>query len=102
MKELNRTYRGIERTTDVLSFSQLEGILSPGGPADLGDIVINPSQAKRQATDTGVALDQEITALLIHGLLHLVGYDHEKNRYQAMKMRQKEKELLRAVKKVGR
>ncbi len=102
MRELNRTYRGIDRTTDVLSFSQLEGPSRPGEAADLGDIVISPAQAKRQAAQTGRNLDKEIDLLLIHGLLHLIGYDHEKNRYQARKMRQKEKELLSAAEKVGR
>ncbi len=102
MRELNRTYRGIDRTTDVLSFSQLEGPSPSEEAADLGDIVISPAQAKRQAAEIGKSLDQEIALLLIHGLLHLIGYDHEKNRYQAGKMRQKEKELLSAVQKVGR
>jgi probable rRNA maturation factor len=102
MRELNRTYRGIDRTTDVLSFSQLEGPSFVSGTVDLGDIVISPAQAKRQAADRAGTLDQEISLLLIHGLLHLIGYDHEKNRYQAEKMRRKEKELLSAVKKVGR
>jgi len=102
MRELNRTYRGIDRTTDVLSFSQLEGALPVCGATDLGDIVISPAQAKRQAAGAGTTLDQEVTSLLIHGLLHLLGYDHEKNRYQDLKMRQKEKELMGAVQKVGR
>ncbi len=102
MRMLNWTYRNSDRTTDVLSFSQLEGASSQGGTAELGDIVISPAQAKRQAEERGETLDQEIALLLIHGLLHLIGYDHEKNRYQAAKMRQKERELLGAVKKVGR
>ena len=102
MRELNRTYRGIDRTTDVLSFSQLEGSSSQNETADLGDIVISPAQAKHQAAERGESMDHEIALLLVHGLLHLIGYDHEKNRYQARKMREKEKELLHAITKVGR
>jgi rRNA maturation RNase YbeY len=102
MRELNLSYRGIDRTTDVLSFSQLEGTSMVHGAADLGDIVISPAQAARQAAERGESFDQELTLLLVHGLLHLIGYDHEKSRYQDRKMKIKEKELLDALKKVGR
>jgi len=101
MRQLNLAYRGIDRTTDVLSFSQLEGLSMNRGTAVLGDIVISAGQAARQAADRGVGLDQELASLLVHGLLHLIGYDHEKNRYQAGKMKEKEKELLDALKKMG-
>jgi probable rRNA maturation factor len=102
MQTFNRDYRGIDRTTDVLSFSQLEGALFQEHTSELGDIVISPAQALRQAAERGETFDQEMNMLLIHGLLHLIGYDHEKNSYQARKMRTMEKELLFAVKKVGR
>jgi probable rRNA maturation factor len=102
MRTLNHAYRGIDRTTDVLSFSQLEGKLSQDHSPELGDIVISPAQALRQAGERGGTLDSEMDALLIHGLLHLIGYDHEKNSYQARKMRAMEKELLVAVKKVDK
>lgn len=102
MRALNLAYRGMDRTTDVLSFSQLEGIPMNRGAANLGDIVISPDQAARQAMDRGVGFQQELAILLVHGLLHLIGYDHEKNSYQARKMKRKEKELLDALKKMGR
>jgi rRNA maturation RNase YbeY len=102
MRDMNMTYRGIYRTTDVLSFSQLEGPVSRHVSAELGDIVISPAQAKRQAGERGTTLNQELALLLVHGLLHLIGYDHEKNRYQAEKMREKEVELLNAIQKVVR
>jgi probable rRNA maturation factor len=102
MRDLNLEYRGIDRTTDVLSFSQIEGISMHSGTADLGDIVISPAQAARQAADRGVSYEHELALLLVHGLLHLIGYDHERNRYQARKMKKKEKELLDALKKMGR
>jgi probable rRNA maturation factor len=102
MRRLNRDYRGIDRTTDVLSFSQLEGTLFQQHTSELGDIVISPSVALRQSVEHMETFDQEMDMLLIHGLLHLIGYDHEKNSYQARKMRAMEKELLVVVKKVGR
>ena len=100
MRNLNRVYRGKDSTTDVLSFSQLEGTLSPGNTPELGDIVISPAQAFRQAEERGNTLEQEIDLLLIHGLLHLIGYDHEKSRYQEKMMKAKEKELAGAAKKM--
>jgi probable rRNA maturation factor len=102
MRDLNRIYRGKDRTTDVLSFSQLEGAVCQSHTPELGDIVISPAQALRQAEERGTTLGPEMEQLLIHGLLHLVGYDHEKNSYQARKMRAMEKELFLAVKKMGR
>jgi probable rRNA maturation factor len=98
---MNLEYRGIDRTTDVLSFSQLEGHTMQYGTADLGDIVISLAQARRQALERGATLEQEITVLLIHGLLHLIGYDHEISDYQYKKMKLKEKELFHALKKMG-
>jgi probable rRNA maturation factor len=99
MRDLNRIYRGKDRVTDVLSFSQLEGLVSGAcGPSiDLGDIVINPAQALRQARACGETFEREMSRLLVHGLLHLLGYDHEKNRYQARRMRVLEEDILGAI-----
>jgi probable rRNA maturation factor len=102
MRSLNLAYRGKDKTTDVLSFSQMEGLSFGQRAVELGDIVISPAQAQRQAVERCHSLNQEMRILLIHGLLHLIGYDHEKNSYQAGKMRIMEKELLDAVTKVGR
>jgi len=102
MRKLNLAYRGKDSTTDVLSFSQIEGPGISCETVELGDIVISPAQASRQAAERGVSPVQEIRILLIHGLLHLMGYDHEKSGYHQRKMRNKEKELLHAIKKVGR
>lgn len=62
----------------------------------LGDIVINLHRAKRQAVEQGITINKMVKRLIIHGLLHLLGYDHEKNRYQKKKMELKEKELFDA------
>ena len=76
MRGLNRQWRGIDRPTDVLSFPLQEGEVSlPFGQA-LGDIVISLETAQRQAVELGHTLEDEVQRLLIHGLLHLLGYDH--------------------------
>ena len=94
MKLLNRQYRSIDRATDVLSFPQTENRTQN---FVLGDIVINLPRAKRQAAEQGITLNKELKRLMIHGLLHLIGYDHEKSRYQKNKMRSKERELLEVL-----
>ncbi len=61
----------------------------------LGDIVINLHKAKRQAEEHGISFQEELKKLLIHGLVHLIGYDHEKNKDQARKMKNQENKLLK-------
>ena len=76
---LNRDYRGIDSPTDVLSFSQIEGEdeFAPDEEENvLGDVVISVETAERQADEAGKAVEDEIDMLLVHGLLHLLGYDH--------------------------
>ncbi len=83
VRRLNRQYRGKDKTTDVLSFSLLEGKkLSPGAGKKmvLGDVVISVPQAKRQAREAGKTLKSEAAMLLVHGILHLLGYDHGSQR----------------------
>ena len=77
MRELNRRWRGKRGTTDVLSFpaaqaefEKLEGLM-------LGDVLISVEQAARQANEHGLEFDEEVSQLILHGLLHLCGYDHE-------------------------
>ncbi|MEP6769155.1 MAG: rRNA maturation RNase YbeY [Acidobacteriota bacterium] len=70
MRRLNRDYRGKDRSTDVLAFP------AAGGPL-LGDIVVSVPYASRQAKQRGEAASREIDRLLVHGFLHLLGYDHE-------------------------
>ena len=84
MRGLNRSYRGIDAPTDVLSFSQAEGESMPsavgGGAAGArqvaGDVVIALPTAERQAAEAGVGLEEELRRLLVHGILHLNGMDH--------------------------
>ena len=97
MRTLNRNYRGKDSTTDVLSFSMREGRYGGVQPNMLGDIVIAMPVARRQAVDAGLTMQQELERLLIHGLLHLVGYDHERSAAEARSMRMKESRLIRSL-----
>lgn len=91
---LNKQYRGIDGPTDVLAFSQREADSDFAGHGDLlGDVVISVETAIRQAAERGVDLDSEIDVLLVHGLLHLLGYDHAQPE-QAEKMFARQAELV--------
>ena len=75
IRHLNSHFRRKDRATDVLSFPG--GFDQPDGPPYLGDIAISLETAARQAVEAGVELEREMQLLLLHGLLHLCGYDHE-------------------------
>ncbi len=94
IRELNRRYRDLDRPTDVLSFPMDD-------PSLIGDVVISVERARSQAARYSVSLDREMARLLVHGILHLVGYDHVNGGRQAAKMRRKEEELLAAIEKRG-
>ncbi len=89
--ELNLSYRKLDRPTDVLSFSLLEGEESTFRGNLLGDVVISVETAVLQAREQDVSLDEELARLLIHGVLHLIGHDHmeaeEEQRMQAEERR---------------
>ncbi len=86
MQELNKSFRQIDKTTDVLSFPLdfMDGL-------PLGSLVINIEMAKEKSSLLKHSLDDEISLMFIHGLLHLTGYDHESDNGE---MREKEKELI--------
>ena len=96
--ELNRCYRGKDKPTDVLSFSQLEG--NEGVCSDsLGDIVISIDTAKRQAIKFKCSFEEELLRLLVHGVLHLFGYDHERvSASKSAEMRRTLKKLIERYK----
>ena len=104
MRTLNRQYRGVDRTTDVLSFSMLEAEeagpseKAGGPPLALGDIVISAPQAMRQAEELGHPLEDELIFLTVHGILHIIGYDHEAGPAEARKMYAKQREVIRLLK----
>ena len=102
MRRLNRRYRRKDRTTDVLAFPITPTRPSPlrGGGLGrglLGDVVISLPQAARQAAQTGHSLDREVAVLIAHGLLHLMGYDHERSAREARRMGLREQSVLRRV-----
>lgn len=97
MRKLNHTWRGKNETTDVLSFSLWEGRFKRIRTALLGDIVISVPTAERQARAEGHALSRELDRLLVHGLVHLLGYDHERGGEAARRMASKERQLLKKL-----
>lgn len=95
MRRLNRVFRHRDNTTDVLAFATREG----PGPRSLllGDIVISLPQAIRQAREHQQDVDHELVRLLIHGVLHLCGYDHERGEGEARRMARRERAVLRHI-----
>lgn len=77
MRALNRSFRGLDKTTDVLSFAADLDRFENDSEISLGDIAISVDQAERQAAENGLNFDDEVAQLVLHGLLHLCGYDHE-------------------------
>lgn len=98
IRELNRTYRGLDRPTDVLAFSQLEGEVAPpeNGNIVLGDVIISVDTAKRQAAEHGQSLEDELALLVAHGVLHLLGRD-DTTEAGAAQMRRIQDEILEQV-----
>jgi probable rRNA maturation factor len=115
MKRLNARYRGKNAATDVLSFPSMDGPAASAcaakaplrrdgpkrsGRADgpvpdmLGDIVISIPAARRQAKSGGLSLERETLFLLVHGLLHILGHDHEQSRTAAREMESLQKRLM--------
>jgi len=96
--EINRHYLGRNHPTNVIAFSMNEGDFGTINPLLLGDIVISVETALRDARAGDLPLEDEINYLMIHGVLHLVGYDHEQT-WEAEEMGKKEKEIFFALKK---
>ena len=99
--ELNRTYRGVDRPMDVLSFALDEGEEEPEVDDDeiehlLGDVIISAPTAVRQGEEYGHGLEREMTYLAVHGMLHLLGYDHMEEKDKLI-MRKREEEVLRRL-----
>ena len=92
MRPLNAKYRKKNKTTDVLSFPA--DYPTSASPVLLGDVIISVEQARRQAKERNHSLKSEMVTLLIHGIVHLLGYDHERSRQQAKIMADLEVKLL--------
>ncbi len=102
IEDLNRSWRRKSSPTNVLAFSLTEGDDTVPGLNLLGDIVISVDTAAREAHNEKISLHSRLLVLLVHGYLHLLGYDHEKSDSGAARMRNKEKELWREIKKKRR
>jgi len=94
MAEINLEHRQIDSTTDVLSFPMLEGEFGEVCPEMIGDVVISAETADSISKQTSLALESVTDLLLIHGILHLLGFDHEKSESGALEMREKTSQLL--------
>lgn len=79
MRKLNAEFRGKRRTTDVLSFPAEQSEFEIEENRTLGDVVVSVERAERQALENGLDFETEIAQLILHGLLHLCGYDHERD-----------------------
>lgn len=77
VRDLNRRYRNRNTATDVLSFPSEQAEFERQADSNLGDVVISVERAAAQAAERGLAFDEEVAQLILHGLLHLCGYDHE-------------------------
>ena len=95
MKKLNAKYRKKDYPTDVLSFP-IEGIV-PKETRLLGDVVVSVEKAAEQAKARGYSPEQEMVTLLIHGIVHLMGYDHERSAREARAMDRVEKRIYRQL-----
>jgi probable rRNA maturation factor len=106
IQELNRQYRGQDSPTDVLSFAMSESaenepeafIGPPDGLLHLGEIIVSYPQAVIQAQEHGHSVKKELVVLIVHGILHILGYDHEKPDMEPA-MLNREKEILDALEK---
>jgi len=90
---MNRDLFGKDRPTNVISFSYLEGM--PGEA--IGDIVISVERAADEARDAGIHFYERLFALIVHGIVHIMGYDHTKGTAEARKIRSRERKLMGLV-----
>jgi len=99
---LNREYRGIDKTTDVISFALSENVAGtefvtpPDKISRLGEVIISYPQAAAQAKANKQTIKAEMTWLVVHGLLHMLGYDHQDDKSEAA-MRKREDKILREI-----
>lgn len=101
IQELNRRFLGRDKPTNVLAFSMREGEFSSLHPHLLGDLVISIETARRQSKQSGLTDMEMLILLLIHGILHLIGYEHEGKKKEAKEMATKQNELFRKLREIG-
>lgn len=99
---LNRDYLDREGPTNVIAFPMREGEMSVADDPLLGDVAISVETAEREATDAGLSFEQRFDQLLVHGILHLLGYDHERSGEEAARlMEAKEAEMMALLEGAG-
>jgi probable rRNA maturation factor len=102
MRRLNREYRGIDKPTNVLSFSMGDGDFPGMNPYLLGDVVISTDTAWREAEEEGISLGERLGFLLLHGILHVTGHDHERSgEAEAKRMERAQRKLFSLLKREG-
>ena len=99
--KLNQQYRNRQGPTNVIAFAMREGAFSDLTPHLLGDVVISLDTTAVEAQKAGISMDQRFRELLIHGILHLFGYDHEKSEEDARRMDDKSRELLERLEMIN-
>jgi probable rRNA maturation factor len=97
ISQLNRDYLGRDSSTNVLAFPMLGGSAADVDSRLLGDVVVSADTAIRESKDLGIPLNKTIYRLLIHGILHLLNYDHEKSSEEALRMEKEERRLLAII-----
>jgi len=102
IRRLNRDYRGFDKPTNVLSFPMSEGDFPDLNPQLLGDVVISADTAFREAQEQGISFFERLGFLLLHGILHVTGYDHERSgEVEAERMERKQRQLFKLLKSEG-
>ncbi|WP_028032065.1 rRNA maturation RNase YbeY [Chelativorans sp. J32] len=96
MQALNAQFRGKDKPTNVLSFPALESAWPPGAPRHFGDIALGYETVSREAKEEDKLFEHHLTHLVVHGFLHLMGYDHE-TQEEAVEMEQLEREILESL-----
>ncbi|OQX27538.1 MAG: rRNA maturation RNase YbeY [Desulfobacteraceae bacterium IS3] len=94
---LNKEYLNREGPTNVIAFPMHEGEFPNLNPELLGDVVISVETAQKEGEATGISMEARFTELLVHGILHLLGYDHEKTEEEAIRMENKSSEILKRI-----
>lgn len=100
IKEINYNYRKKEKATDVLSFDSVKSIPGILQEEFLGEIIICPEEVRKNSEKAKVSFQKELIKVLIHGILHLLGFSHEDSEVKAKKMREKEKTYLTRLNKI--
>ncbi|RLC39403.1 MAG: rRNA maturation RNase YbeY [Candidatus Nealsonbacteria bacterium] len=106
MRKLNKKYRGKNRVTDVLAFEEKGLTLQPWSQElqkvqGLGEIVICLREVKKNSKRLNEPFEKELARVFLHGILHLLGYDHEKSEEESEKMKEKEEKYLKGIVKLG-